>query len=159
MDAIASKLGISKAALYTYFEDKEALFRATYESAPRDLEQMIESVIKQGDARKAFAAFFDEMMPDLRKGAESTALSFEVISESARNKELQKVLRKQFDQYIDAVERCVSATTRLQKENAKQMAGAITGLWYGMEMLIALGYPIDRVRTYWNNSMAKLLAP
>ena len=51
MDEIARKLGISKAALYTYFKDKEALFKAAYESSPRELEQVIEWVVKQGDTR------------------------------------------------------------------------------------------------------------
>ena len=69
MDEIAGKLGISKAALYTYFKDKEDLFKAAYESSPRELEKVIEWVVQKGDTRAAFEAFFDKMMPEAKRSA------------------------------------------------------------------------------------------
>lgn len=154
MDEIARKLGISKAALYTYFKDKEALFKAAYESSPRELEQVIEWVVKQGDTRKAFEAFFDQMMPDSRRAA---GLSFEVISEATRNPELREVLKKHNDQYLDAVERCIVATSKRKRADARQLAGSILALWSGMESLVALGFPLEETRTYWNSAMSKLI--
>jgi AcrR family transcriptional regulator len=154
MDGIALKLGISKAALYTYFKDKEELFKAAYESSPRELEKMIEWVISKGETRRAFRAFFDEAMPGSEKGI---ALDFEVISEAMRNPELQRTLRKQFDEYLDAVQRCVQATSRQKRPNPEILAGSITALWYGLEAMFALGYPIDQVRGIWNRAMESLL--
>jgi len=154
MDEIARKLGISKAALYTYFEDKEALFKAAYESSPRELEQVIEWVVKQGDTRKAFEAFFDKMMPDSKRAA---GLSFEVISEATRNPELREVLKKHNDQYLDAVERCIVATSKRKRADARELAGSILALWSGMESLVALGFPLEETRIYWNSAMSKLL--
>jgi AcrR family transcriptional regulator len=156
MDEIASKLGISKAALYTYFKDKEALFKAAYESSPRELEQVIEWVVKQGDTRKAFEAFFDQMMPDSKRAA---GLSFEVISEATRNPELREVLKKHNDQYLNAVERCIIATSKKKRADARELAGSILALWNGMESLVALGFPLEEARVYWNSAMSKLLRP
>jgi AcrR family transcriptional regulator len=156
MDEIARKLGISKAALYTYFEDKEALFRATYELDPGQLEHVIDWVVKQGDTRKAFEAFFDRMMPDSRRAA---GLSFEVISEATRNPELREVLKGHHDQYLDLVERCLVATSKKKRTEARQLAGSILALWSGMESLVALGYPVEEARTYWNSAIGRLLGP
>jgi AcrR family transcriptional regulator len=154
MDEIAKKLGISKAALYTYFKDKEELFRAAYESSPRDLEKMIEWVISKGDTRKAFKSFFDEMMPGSEKGV---ALEFEVISEATRNPQLREVLKKQYDEYLDAVQRCVEATSKQKRSEPARLAESITALWYGMETMLALGYPVNEIRDCWNGAMERLL--
>lgn len=154
MDEIAHKLGISKAALYTYFKDKEALFRATYELNPGELEQAIEWVVKQGDARKAFETFFDRMMPASKQGA---GLTFEVASEATRNPELREVLKRHHDQYIELIERCIIATSKKRRAGARQLAGSILALWSGVESLVALGYPIEEARSYWNCAIAKLL--
>jgi AcrR family transcriptional regulator len=154
MDAIARKLGISKAALYTYFKDKEALFMATYELDPGQLERVIQWVVKQGDTRKAFEAFFDRMMP---ASTRSAGLEFEVISEATRNPELREVLKRHHDQYIDLIERCLIATSKKKRADARQLAGSILALWNGMESLIALGYPTEETRIYWNNGIGKLL--
>jgi len=156
MDGIARKLGISKAALYTYFKDKEELFKAAYESSPRELERMIEWVMSKGETRKAFEAFFDEVMPGSEK---SVALDFEVISEATRNPELRGVLKKQFDEYLQAVQRCVEATSAEKRPDPRNLAGSITALWYGLETMMALGYPIEEVRGLWNGAMEKLLGP
>jgi AcrR family transcriptional regulator len=156
MDGIAGRLGISKAALYTYFKDKEDLFKAAYESAPRELERVIEWVVQQGDTKKAFEAFFDQMMPDSKRGA---GLEFEVISEATRNSELREVLKKHNDQYLDAVQRCIDATSKRKRGNSRELAGSVLALWNGMESLVALGYPMNEVRVYWNSAMKKLLGP
>jgi AcrR family transcriptional regulator len=156
MDEIAGRLGISKAALYTYFKDKEALFKAAYESGPRELEKVIEWVVQQDDTKKAFEAFFDQMMPGSKRGA---GLEFEVISEATRNPELREVLKKHNDQYLDAVQRCIDSTSKLKRPNSREVAGSVLALWNGMESLVALGYPLNEVRIYWNTAMQKLLSP
>jgi AcrR family transcriptional regulator len=156
MDEIAGRLGISKAALYTYFKDKEDLFKAAYESAPRELEKVIEWVVQQGDTKKAFEAFFDQMMPDTKRSA---GLEFEVISEATRNQELREVLKKHNDQYRDAVQRCIDATSERKRADSRELAGSVVALWSGAEALVALGYPMKEVRVYWNIGMEKLLSP
>ena len=154
MDEIAKNLGISKAALYTYFKDKEELFKAAYESTPREIERMIEWVISQGDTRKAFTSFFDQMTPSLEK---ITGLDFEVASEATRNPELRSTLKTEYDQYIEAVQRCIEATSKLKRSGQKNLASAITALWHGIEMMVILGYPIREVRDVWNGAMDRLL--
>jgi AcrR family transcriptional regulator len=154
MDEIARKLGISKAALYTYFKDKEALFRATCELDPGQLERVIEWVVKQGDTRKAFEAFFDRMMSSSIRDA---GLRFEVISEATRNSELREALKGHHDQYLDLIEQCLVATSKKKRADARQLAGSILALWSGMESLVALGYPIEEARIYWNGAIGKLL--
>jgi AcrR family transcriptional regulator len=156
MDEIAGRLGISKAALYTYFKDKEDLFKAAYESAPRELEKVIEWVVQQGDTKKAFEAFFDQMMPDSKR---SSGLEFEVISEATRNPELREVLKKHNDQYLDAVQRCIDATGKRKRADSRGLAGSVVALWNGVESLVALGYPMNEVRGYWNTAMERLLRP
>ena len=154
MDEIAGKLGISKAALYTYFKDKEDLFKAAYESSPRELEKVIGWVVQQGDTRAAFEAFFDKMMPEAKRSA---GLDFEVISEATRNPELGEVLKRHNVLYLDAVERCILETSKQRRANSRELAGSVLALWNGMESLVALGFPMTEVRAYWNSAMEKLL--
>jgi AcrR family transcriptional regulator len=156
MDDIARKLGISKAALYTYFRAKEELFRAAYESSPREVEKLIQWVVSQGDTRKAFSTFFDEMMPSTGR---ISGLDFEVVAEATRNPELRGVLKAHYDQYIDAVQHCVEATSKHSRKGQRDLAGAIMALWYGMETPVALGYPIREVKDMRNGAMERLLGP
>jgi AcrR family transcriptional regulator len=154
MNEIASKLGMSKAALYTYFEDKEALFRAAYELDPGQLERVVGWVAKQWDTRKAFGALFDRMMST---SPGSAGLRFEVISEATRNPELKGVLKAQHDQYLEMIERCLVATSKEKRADSRKLAGSILALWSGVESLVALGYPMDEARTYWDSAIGKLL--
>jgi hypothetical protein len=119
------------------------------------LEKVIKWVVKQGDTKKAFEAFFDQMMPDSKRSA---GLSFEVISEATRNPELRDVLKKHYDGYLGAVERCIIETSKQKRTNTRELAGSVLALWSGMESLVALGYPMEEVRGYWNSAMEKLLA-
>lgn len=156
MDEIAGELGISKAALYTYFKDKEELFKAAYEASPRELEKVIEWVVQQGDTKKAFEAFYVKMMPSSKRTA---GLSFEVISEATRNPGLRAVLKRHNDQYLGAIERCIIETSKEKRNNTRELAGSVLALWNGMESLVALGFSMDEVRGYWDSAMGKLLSP
>ncbi len=155
MDEMARELGISKAALYTYFKDKEELFKAVYESSPRELEKMIGQALSQHDSQEMFSCFFDDLMPESGKSA---AMDFEVISEAARNPELRKVLKKFYDDYTEAVLRCVEAMGKPNGPDSAKLAASITALWYGVESMIALGYPKAEVKNIWNAAMEKLLS-
>jgi AcrR family transcriptional regulator len=159
MDEIAEKLGISKAAIYKYFDDKEDLFRAAYEASLRDLGGAIASAIRKsgGEAMKVFDSLFEEMMP---RSKDKVALDLEVASEAARNVEVRKVLKGANDRYLEAVRRCIPVTGgEGQQGDIKNLAGAVLALWNGIELLLAVGYSRIEVRNIWNVSMERLLAP
>ena len=159
MDEIAENLGISKAAIYKYFEDKEDLFRAAYEASLRDLEGAIASAIRKsdGEAMKVFNSLFEEMMP---RSKDNVALDLEVASEAARNVEVRKVLKGANDRYLEAVRRCIPATGgEGQQGDIKNLAGAVLALWNGIELLLAVGYSRDEVRNIgtspWRGSLLR----
>jgi AcrR family transcriptional regulator len=159
MDEIAEKLGISKAAIYKYFDDKEDLFRAAYEASLRDLEGAVASAIRKsgGEAMKVFDSLFEEMMP---RSKDNVALDLEVASEAARNVEVRKVLKGANDRYLEAVRRCIPTTGgESQQGDTENLAGAVLALWNGIELLLAVGYSRDEVRNFWNVSMERLVAP
>jgi AcrR family transcriptional regulator len=157
MEEIAERIGISKAAIYKYFDDKEELFRAVYAASSRNLEETIKSVVREGgDVRQVLDSLFDEMMP-AENG--NIALDLEVASEAARSVEIRKVLKKANDQYLDAVRRHIVTSGGREKGDSWNLAGAILALWNGLELLLAVGYSRDEVRDFWRVSMDRLVAP
>ena len=157
MEEIAERIGISKAAIYKYFDDKEELFRAVYASSSRNLEETIESVVRQGgDLGQTLDSLFDKMMP-LEKG--NIALDLEVVSEAARSDEIREVLKRANDQYLDAVRRRLVASAGGEKGDPWSLAGAILALWNGLELLLAVGYSRDEVRGFWRVSTDRLISP
>ncbi len=158
MEEVASRLGISKAAVYTYFKDKENLFRATYESSPRVLAEIFLSLARDSDPRRSFELFFEKMLSQgqFEKGS---ALGFEVLSEASRNPDLRKVLKGTYDQYLEAVEQCLTTSAVEKRLRTPQVAKALIALWNGMETLMAVGYPVSEVKESWNESLRLLFKP
>ncbi len=158
MEEVAGRLRISKAAVYTYFKDKEDLFKATYESSPRVLTEIFLSIARASDPRTSFELFFEKMLSQgqLEKGS---ALGFEVLSEASRNPELKKVLKGTYDQYLDAVEQCLATSGVEKRLRTPEVAKALIALWNGMETLMAVGYPVSEVQDSWNATLRILFRP
>ena len=58
MRAIAEQVGVSKAALYYYFEDKQQLFLAILEESLAQVENLINEITAQGDSSQARIQLF-----------------------------------------------------------------------------------------------------
>lgn len=149
MAEIAKRLEVSKGALYLYFNSKEELFKGIYETRPQALGQIFASTFDKDDPLENAKIFFDRMM---KQYAASPALDFEVLSESVRNAGLRKILRGNYEKYIQTTEKFLEEQTSglIGKYfEPRAFAQSLIALWNGMETLLVVGIPPTEVKKAW----------
>jgi AcrR family transcriptional regulator len=88
MTDIASDMGVSKGAIYEYFQSKEQLFIEAMRHHGDKRARVVRGFLDRGSFKSlSTAEFFDEML-ELRLG--SLQLSVDLLRETDRNKELSK---------------------------------------------------------------------
>ena len=150
MEDVAKRVGVSKGALYLYFNSKEELFKGIYEKAPQALGDIMRSSFKGNDFVESSSQIFDRMM---QQYASNPSLSFEIFAEATRNPDLKKVLRANYDRYINVMVSFLKeqkAEVRSTKDlDLHALAQALISLWNGMEALLVVGYPVAEVKRAW----------
>jgi len=150
MEDVAKRVGVSKGALYLYFNSKEELFKGIYEKAPQALGDIMRSSFKGNDFVESSSQIFDRMM---QQYASNPSLSFEIFAEATRNPDLKKVLRANYDRYINVMVSFLKeqkAEVRSTKDlDLRALAQALISLWNGMEALLVVGYPVAEVKRAW----------
>ncbi len=150
MEDVAKRVGVSKGALYLYFKSKEELFKGIYEKAPQALSDIMRSSFKTGDFIESSSQIFDRMM---KQYASNPSLSFEIFAEATRNPDLKKVLRANYDEYVNIMINFLKE--QKQEGNVTRdldlhaLAQALISLWNGMEALLVVGYPAAEVKRAW----------
>ena len=154
MDDVARRVGVSKGALYLYFKSKEELFRGIYEKAPHALGDMIRSSFKGDNLIESASQIFDGM---IKQYASNPGLSFEIFAEATRNPGLKKILRSNYDEYINIMLGFLKEQQRKGNVNKEQdlhaLAQALISLWNGMEALLVVGYPVTEVKRAWMEAL------
>lgn len=147
MDDIAEQLGVSKGALYQYFESKEDLYRAILNAGFHNLTDLLRSTATSaGSYAEACQAFFDSLTKDVS----SLGHSFEVISEASRNPALAKVVRENYSETIKVIEDCLEGW---RKEGALRrdvdihlLAEGLVAFYDGLMVYLAIGIERSEVR-------------
>ncbi len=150
MEDVAKRVGVSKGAIYLYFKSKEELFKGIYEKAPQALGDIMRSSFKENNFMESSSQIFDKMM---KQYASNPSLSFEIFAEATRNPDLRKVLRANYDEYVNIM---VSFLREQKREgnvtkdiDLRALAQALISLWNGMEALLVVGYPVAEVKRAW----------
>lgn len=146
MDDIASRLGVSKGALYQYFNSKEDLYRAILAARYQGLTEMLPSMPPGSSFSESCQAFFDSLTGD----TSSLGLGFEVISEAARNPALAKVVRENYIETTRAIETCLQESRRtgsLRKDlDIHLLTKGLVALYDGLIVALAIGADRSEVR-------------
>jgi AcrR family transcriptional regulator len=150
MDDVAKRVGVSKGALYLYFNSKEELFKGIYEKAPQILGDLIRSSFKGDNFMQSSSQIFDNLM---KQYASNPGLSFEIFAEATRNPGLKKVLRTNYDEYVNVMVNFLKEQKQQSHSTKDQdlyaLAQALISLWNGMEALLVVGYPVAEVKRAW----------
>ncbi len=154
MEDVAKRVGVSKGALYLYFNSKEELFKGIYERAPQALGDIMRSSFKGNDFVESSGQIFDRMV---QQYASNPSLSFEIFAEATRNPDLKKVLRANYDKYVNVMVGFLKeqkAEVRSTKDlDLRALAQALISLWNGMEALLVVGYPVAEVKRAWSEAL------
>lgn len=155
MDGIANRLGISKGAIYRYFESKEKILAALYATSPENLHSLFMSASE--DPIIASREVFEKMATK-----PNANLFVDFLAEASVNADLQKILRENIERFSTALEDVMSRKNQKpSSKNAERVHDSIVTLglvFNGLLCWLAIGVSEAEVRKTWSKSVDILLA-
>lgn len=155
MADITQKIGVSKGALYLYFASKEELFAKLTESRQSALRQMLRDSLKDGDLLQCSQAFFDTAMDP--QDVYSMGLTFEVISEGARNEALRAILLEDYEKRLRIFGEFLEEQKRkgLIRDDVDTglLTLSISALFNGLMIGKILGIDRDEIERTWMGAL------
>ncbi len=100
MDDIADKLGVTKGALYQYFESKDDLLKAIIPMTQQTLREELRRSFEGRDFVDGLRAFLDWMEAHYSK---NYGLVFEWFAEAYRDEKVRKLMREDGERDLDMV--------------------------------------------------------
>jgi AcrR family transcriptional regulator len=157
MDDIANELGISKGAIYQYFDSKEQLLAILYMSGPENLRSHFSA-----NSGKAPAAVAKEVFSKMGTRANANLFA-DFLAEASRNTNLQKALRENIERFNVVVQDLIKERnpkmSREEISEAHQVAAMLGLIFNGLSCWLAVGVPESEAREIWGNSVDVLLGP
>lgn len=156
MDDIANRLGISKGAIYRYFDSKESLLATLYASGPENLRLLFENASE--DPMVAAREVFNKMAT--RANAN---LFVDFLAEGSTNIEFQKTLQESIEKFTSAMKDFfLRKNPKITPKEAERLHDSIVALglvFNGLECWLAIGVSEAEVRKVWGKTIELLLAP
>ena len=156
MDDIATRLGISKGAIYRYFDSKESLLSALYAGAPENLHSLFEAASE--DPMTAAREVFNKMATKANAN-----LFVDFLAEASMNSEFQKVLRDNIERFTGAMEDVLKEKNpKINPKEAEKLHDSLVTLglvFNGLTCWLAIGVPETEARKVWSRSLELLLSP
>ena len=159
MTDIASEMGVSKGAIYEYFESKEQLFIAAIKHHGEKRAKVVRNFL-DSDSFKSLskAEFFDEMLK-LRLG--SLQLNTDLLREMGRNKELRKQftgIAEGWEQgLVDLIDEMKARGEIKADVDSSTLARGVLALRDGLYGQLSMGVDISEVRKTWVDMMGFLM--
>jgi AcrR family transcriptional regulator len=151
MDDIANRLGISKGAIYQYFDSKKSLLAALYSGAPDNLRSLFSAEASK-DPIRGSKEVFNKMAT--RANAN---LFVDFLAEASRNAGFQKILReniKEFTSVLEDILRENNPKTGAEEAQLIHDSVVMLGLIFnGLACWLAVGVPEQEVRETWAKSL------
>jgi AcrR family transcriptional regulator len=101
MESIAKCLGVSEGAIYLYFKNKRELFKAILEHGRNRVERVASLSY---EAKEPFESFLKSIIDMVSESYDLSGLFLEFYSEAARDPQLKKIVRNDFDKDCETVE-------------------------------------------------------
>lgn len=104
MDDIAEEAGLSKGALYWYFNSKEKIIASLLTNFfDREFSKIEEWVIRDDSARNLLQSLIDLIVEDLLSVKPFMSIIYEFWAMSFRNKRVGKFIRESMHRYLDLI--------------------------------------------------------
>lgn len=135
MDDIVAESGLSKGALYWYFESKDAIIIGILDQIFDWETSHIRDLLASGDsARKKLELFTETSIKDFRRMKPLMPIFFDFWSLSVRNKNINLAIKRYYQQYLDLIEPIIQEGIdhgEFQIDDAHAAAVAIGALFEG----------------------------
>jgi len=151
MTDIAAGLGVSKGAIYEYFQSKEKLFIDAIKQHGEKRGQIVQSFLDRGSLKSlSTAEFFDELL-EMRMG--SLQLSIDLLRETDRNMELRKQLTQLTQEWeqglVDLINDVKKRGEIKENVDSQSLSRGILALRDGLYGQLTMGADRDEVRETW----------
>jgi AcrR family transcriptional regulator len=151
MTDIANGLGVSKGAIYEYFQSKEKLFIEAIKHHGEKRGQIVQSFLDKGSLKSlSTAEFFDELL-EMRMS--SLQLNIDLLRETDRNRELRKRLTQLTQKWeqglIDLINDVKKRGEIKQNIDSQSLSRGILALRDGLYGQITMGADRNEVRETW----------
>ena len=135
MDDIVSESGLSKGALYWYFDSKDAIIVSILDRVfDWEAAHWHEVLDREESALKKLEAFVDTSLQDLNKMEPLMPIFFDFWSLSVRNKTINKAIKRYYQSFIEMVEPIIELGIEqgeFRPVNVRETALAIGALFEG----------------------------
>lgn len=160
MDDVAAAAGLSKAALYLYFKNKDALIQAVIERLFAPLSPALEVLNGDGTARERLQAYANVTLAAFEQMQALYPLMFELFARASRDEGARAVLQQYFALHRDtlaAAVRAGQARGELADVDPESFAVELLAMVEGM-MLIAMVAPnVAELQTQGAAGVGRLL--
>lgn len=148
---IADSLGVSKGAIYQYFESKEQLFVEALRHHGERRARVVRGFLESGSLESISTGEFFEEMLELRLG--SLALSTDLLRETARNEALRETLVGMAEGWgrglVDLIDG-MKGDGRIRADvDSSSLSRGILALRDGLYSHLTMGADRDEVRETW----------
>jgi AcrR family transcriptional regulator len=158
MDDIASRLGVTKAAIYQYYAGKPDLFAAVAEYQRQQLAGLLDRSFSEPDLMTGAAAVFDNLLEYINR---SRTMYADVMLAATRNESLRKILNE--DRNGDLA--VISGFIDRQKErglihssiDSRVLAIACDALINGLMYDVMIGMDPGEAKMVWLDAVDDLL--
>jgi len=159
MTDIASDLGVSKGAIYQYFDSKEQLFIESIRHHGERRARVVRGFLDSGSIKSiSTGEFFDEML-ELRRG--SLPLGVDLLRETDRNKALRKMLVGVTEGWskglVELIDEMKSKGEIRADIDSSSLSRGILALRDGLYSHLMMGADKNEVRKTWVNIMGYLM--
>jgi AcrR family transcriptional regulator len=159
MTDIATRLGVSKGAIYQYFESKEQLFMETLKYHGEVRAKIVREILDSGSLESiATGEFFDEML-ELRLG--SLPLMVDLLRETDRNKAFRDMLVGLSEGWGQGLVNLIDEMKRKEEIRAdidsSSLSRGILALRDGLYGHLTMGANKSEVRETWVDIMGILM--
>ncbi|NLE27582.1 MAG: TetR/AcrR family transcriptional regulator, partial [Clostridiaceae bacterium] len=154
-------VGVTKGALYAYFESREVLFREmTLEVFTRVRSELEKAFRESGDGPETFSRITDLVYGDLKR---YTNIFIQMVTTVPQDPELQKIYSTMFDRNVTFIGGHIS---RMQKKgmipvevSPEETARAILALAIGLRITeLHLKKDPEQLKRIWLDSVSRLLS-
>jgi AcrR family transcriptional regulator len=159
MEDVASSLGVSKGAIYQYFESKEQLFIEALRYHGERRAKAVRGFLELGSLKSiSTGEFFDEML-ELRLG--SIALSTDLLRETARNEVLRKMMVGLVEGWggglVELIDEMKKSGNIRDDVDSSLLSRGILALRDGLYSHLMMGADREEVRKTWEVIMGYVM--
>lgn len=158
MDDIAAELGVSKGAVYQYFDSKEDLFQQLCGKAAETVEERLRTDFTGTNLRESAERYMNAELDKLKTRG---ILMFEALAQSPRNPSIRRMIENNYSTVLDVTKRFLETLKeerRLSKElDPEEVARQILALRHGVLAMVLMGASREDALKVWMNSFESIV--